>query len=401
MWQTVRIFLLGFILPCYVHAQNSTATLCSTQSSYRPPSNSDIMVTCGTDRMDLSILLCPVYYGGYNESLMALNAKFTTPECRGTPDVVTNPPVLKFSFPINEKFLSMCGNSLKISSDVGTGPFSDYSNVQSVNISGIISSLDPSVGTITYRQEILYQFSCRYPLQYLINNTEVSVSGVSLAVKDNNGSFISTLSMSLYSDAAYTQPLLVPKTGLKLKTRIFVEVRASNLTDKFNVLLDRCYASTSPFPANSTYYDLFVGCTKDGQTVVPLNGIAQRAQFSFEAFRFVEHKNLTVSTFYLHCVTRLCENSSCASMLPKCNTTARRRRDVSPDTPIMATVSSGPIMTKVENGDPTEATTQTHSSQAETDLVGVAVTTGVLCMFCIGMAAFIVFLVKKGVIRIV
>uniref|UniRef100_A0AAY4AFC2 ZP domain-containing protein n=1 Tax=Denticeps clupeoides TaxID=299321 RepID=A0AAY4AFC2_9TELE len=359
--------------------------------------NSDIMVTCGTDRMDLSILLCPVYYGGYNESLMALNAKFTTPECRGTPDVVTNPPVLKFSFPINEKFLSMCGNSLKISSDVGTGPFSDYSNVQSVNISGIISSLDPSVGTITYRQEILYQFSCRYPLQYLINNTEVRVS---LAVKDNNGSFISTLSMSLYSDAAYTQPLLVPKTGLKLKTRIFVEVRASNLTDKFNVLLDRCYASTSPFPANSTYYDLFVGCTKDGQTVVPLNGIAQRAQFSFEAFRFVEHKNLTVSTFYLHCVTRLCENSSCASMLPVTSATTQseitealkvNQTDFVPVTNEYSPLLFIPVLFFFS----------AHSSQAETDLVGVAVTTGVLCMFCIGMAAFIVFLVKKGVIRIV
>lgn len=28
---------------------------------------------------------------------------------------------------------------------------------------------------------------------------------------------------------------------------------------RFNVLLDRCYATTSPFPLNSTYYDLFVG----------------------------------------------------------------------------------------------------------------------------------------------
>uniref|UniRef100_H2ZT39 ZP domain-containing protein n=1 Tax=Latimeria chalumnae TaxID=7897 RepID=H2ZT39_LATCH len=79
----------------------------------------------------------------------------------------------------------------------------------------------------------------------------------------------------------------------------------------FNVLLDRCYASTSSFPTNSTYYDLFVGCYKDQQTTLILNGDDQIARFSFEAFRFTEHKNLHVSTFYLHCITRLCDKSSC------------------------------------------------------------------------------------------
>lgn len=44
--------------------------------------------------------------------------------------------------------------------------------------------------------------------------------------------------------------------------------------------------------------------------------MSQKAYFSFEAFRFVEHKNQTVSTFYLHCVTRLCEVSSCSQLLP-------------------------------------------------------------------------------------
>ena len=126
-------------------------------------------------------------------------------------------------------------------------------------------------------------------------------------------------------------------------------------------MLDRCYATTSPFPTNSTYYDLFVGwvihcvilytfcvasemlnsddsysgsvsslfkfvcdmffmfllrCTRDGQIKVDVNGVSQKAYFSFEAFRFVQHKNMTVSTFYLHCVTRLCEVSTCQALLP-------------------------------------------------------------------------------------
>lgn len=57
-------------------------------------------------------------------------------------------------------------------------------------------------------------------------------------------------------------------------------------------------------------------CTRDEQTRVELNGASQEAHFSFEAFRFVEHKNQTISTFYLHCVTRLCEVSSCSGLLP-------------------------------------------------------------------------------------
>uniref|UniRef100_A0A8C9RJV5 Si:ch73-261i21.5 n=1 Tax=Scleropages formosus TaxID=113540 RepID=A0A8C9RJV5_SCLFO len=269
------------------------------------PVNSDISVKCGTKTMELSILLCPVYYGGYNESLMSLNAQYLKAECHGRADWSVNPPVLKFSFPITEEGIS-------ITQEVGTGHFSDYSSVQSVNISGIIVSVDPSAGTITYRQELMYLFSCRYPLQYLINNTDLSV----LAVKDNNGSFISTLSMQLYEDGNYLKHLKIPEGGLKLKTKIFVEVKATNLTERFNVLLDRCYATTSPFPINSTSYDLFVGCNRDGQTMIIANGGKQEARFSFEAFRFVEHKNMTVSVFYLHCATRLCEKAICPSLLP-------------------------------------------------------------------------------------
>lgn len=57
-------------------------------------------------------------------------------------------------------------------------------------------------------------------------------------------------------------------------------------------------------------------CNRDPQTKVDLNGEKQEAHFSFEAFRFVQHKNKTVSTFFLHCVTRLCEPSACSKLFP-------------------------------------------------------------------------------------
>uniref|UniRef100_A0A4W5QP69 Si:dkey-4p15.5 n=1 Tax=Hucho hucho TaxID=62062 RepID=A0A4W5QP69_9TELE len=302
------------------------------------PVNSDITVTCGTEVMELSILLCPVYFGGYNETLMALNAQFILPECHGIPDWNIDPPILKFN-------LSITADA--ITNEVGAGLFSDFSNVQFVNISGIINSLDPSAAIVTYRRQIIYMFSCRYPLQYLVNNSKVTV----LAVRDNNGSFVSTLSMWLYSDTDYTQQLIVPENGINLKTRIFVGVKATSLTERFHVLLDRCYASTSPVPNNSTYYDLFVGCTRDGKTRVELNGASQNAHFSFEAFRFIEHKNMPISTFYLHCVTRLCEVSSCSSLLPNCSGSSRRKREAQEVLANnQATISSGPIKTKVDDG---------------------------------------------------
>ncbi|KAJ8368314.1 hypothetical protein SKAU_G00083420 [Synaphobranchus kaupii] len=106
---------------------------------------------------------------------MALNAQFSKPECYGTPDWSVDPPILKFNFSISENAISACANKLKITQEVGSGLFSDYSSVQFVNISGMINSLDPSAGTITYRQEMMYIFSCRYPLQYLVNNTRMGV----------------------------------------------------------------------------------------------------------------------------------------------------------------------------------------------------------------------------------
>uniref|UniRef100_A0A671S988 Si:ch73-261i21.5 n=1 Tax=Sinocyclocheilus anshuiensis TaxID=1608454 RepID=A0A671S988_9TELE len=286
--------------------------------------NSDITVVCGTNRMDLQILLCPMYFYGYNESMVALNGQFGKPECRGTADWTVNPPVMKF----HQSQLSLFNyrnSSQQITEEIGSGLFSDFSSVQSVNISGVVNTQDPNAGTITYRQEMKYLFSCRYPLQYLVNNTEM----MSLAIKDNNGSFISTLSMVLFEDYTYTTRLFIPPSGLMLKTRVFVEVRATNLTERY-----------------------FAQCNLDLQTIMGVNGEQQLARFSFETFRFVEHRNRTVSTFYLHCTTRLCESSFCRSLRQDCTTSGRKRRAVqsAQGTSVsdVATVSSGAIITKVD-----------------------------------------------------
>ncbi|CAG6001598.1 unnamed protein product [Menidia menidia] len=340
----MRLLILVCQLGLIFQADAQVPEECVTSETNRAPENSDILVDCGTEYVDLAIYICPVYQALYNETLMVLNNQLNKPECFGKADWTVTPPVLKFRFPINETSLSFCGNIYKISTQVGSGEFADFSNVQFVNISGIITSIDPSAGMITYRPQILYKFSCNYPMQYLLNNTQLGVSGVNVAIRDNNGSFISTLSMQLYQDAEYLNVLTIPNTGLNLKTKIYVAVKATNLTDRFNLMLDRCYATTSPYPMLTTYYDLFVGCERDAQTVVEHNGVSQNAHFSFEAFRFVEHKNLTVSTFFLHCATRLCEASTCSSLLPDCTGSQSRRRREAEDVPTNTTITSPPII---------------------------------------------------------
>lgn len=83
-------------------------------------------------------------------------------------------------------------------------------------------------------------------------------SSVSVATSDNNGTFIDTLEMAVFNvsgslehelcisnhekhipdrllfhqDTNYSSPLSVPSTGLELRTRIYVEVKAANLTGK-------------------------------------------------------------------------------------------------------------------------------------------------------------------------
>lgn len=169
----------------------------------------DISVECGTSSIGLAIQICPVVYTGYNESLLILNHMLDKPECKGTLDELVTPPVVRFSFPINRTnacgstflvsrgwrwskivenpyvfskhslfFLSVLDlivNILQTTSAAGTGIFADFSNIQTVNISGVVRSHDPTTGVVTYNAELKYYYSCAYPLEYLINNTQVEV----------------------------------------------------------------------------------------------------------------------------------------------------------------------------------------------------------------------------------
>ncbi|XP_061917946.1 zona pellucida-like domain-containing protein 1 [Entelurus aequoreus] len=354
----------------------------------RRPQMTDISVQCGTSSISLAVQVCPVIYTGYNETLLILN-HVTDSSCRATLDESAWPPVARFEFPLNSTHA--CGSTFLTTSSAGTGVFSDFSNIQTVNISGVIRSIDTTTGTITYNAELKYFYSCAYPLEYLVNNTQIDVSASSVAVKDNNGSFISTLNMKLFSDPDYLQPLVIPSLGLELRTNVYVEVKAVNLTGQYHVLLDRCYASVSALPSNSSSFNLFVPCSKDRFTTVIENGDSQSARFHFPAFRFIEQQNETVSTYFLHCITRLCESSTC-SIFKQCNN--RRKRETVEATPDGVTepytVTSKKLITKTETGESKEE--PLVDSDKDRSAVGLSVAVGVLAFVCaVALCAAAVF----------
>ncbi|CAJ1064518.1 zona pellucida-like domain-containing protein 1 [Xyrichtys novacula] len=368
---------LSFVFVVSLVARCSALTC---QSDLRLPEYTDITVDCGTSSIELAIQICPVVYTGYNESLLILNHMFDKPECKGTLDELATPPVVRFSFPINST--SACGSTFRTTSAAGTGIFADFSNIQTVNVSGVVRSHDPTTGVVTYNTELKYFYSCSYPLEYLINNTQVDVSASSIALRDNNGSFISTLSMELFSDVNYTKPLVIPPLGLELRTNIYVQVQAKNLTDQYNVLMDRCYASISPYPTNSSFFNFFVSCSRDQMTTMHENGDSHHARFSFSAFRFVEQQNQTVSTYYLHCITRLCEISTCNDF-KQC--TNRRKRDLRSNGVSDATTLSSaiPIVTRNDNSLTSMEEAASSSGLHQGTRMGLGITVGVLVVVVI------------------
>ncbi|XP_022530368.2 zona pellucida-like domain-containing protein 1 [Astyanax mexicanus] len=366
------LLLLGVLLPGF-----QALTLEECGSNARRPAYTDISVVCGTQFIELSILVCPVIYTGYNESLLILNQMGNNPNCQGRLNTSVTPPVVRFTFPLREA--DSCGSIFVTTSAPGTGIFSDFSNIQTVNVSGVVRSFDPTMGTVTYNAELSYFYSCAYPLEYLINNTVVDVSSSSIAVKDKNGTFISTLSMQLFKDRNYTSPLIIPPLGIEMRTTIYVQVIAANLTAQYNVMLDQCYASVSPLPSNSTVFNLFVSCSKDRFTTMYENGDTQRARFSFPAFRFTEQQNQTVSTYYLHCITRLCERTNCNQF--KVGQCRRKRREAETTIikdSISALITSVPIVTQEDNSMASNTVTTQAKAANKGSSVGLSVAVAVL-----------------------
>ncbi|XP_016300762.1 zona pellucida-like domain-containing protein 1 [Sinocyclocheilus anshuiensis] len=324
---------------------------CSSEYN-KVPDNNDLVVDCGTNMITLEVNLCTAEWAGFDPNGLALNGERNNAQCKGTIDTTVNPPVIRYHLPVNHSQENPCRQSLQIVDEVpsSSGPFSMFSSIQSVIITGYIDTPSSSEGVISYSTDLYYHFSCRYPLEYLINNTQIVASSVSVATSDNNGTFIDTLSMGVFNSTDFNSQLVVPLTGLELRTKVYVEVKAANLTGNFHLLLDHCFATPSPYNhTNYKQHNFFTGCFIENRTTVLYNGRSKFSRFSFEAFRFVEHRNQEMSTIYLHCILRLCEPNKCQELLDSCNSArTQRRRALEPygsQAKDSATVSVGPLHT--------------------------------------------------------
>ncbi|XP_024299250.1 zona pellucida-like domain-containing protein 1 [Oncorhynchus tshawytscha] len=329
---------------------------CDANYHSRFPAERDISVYCGVQTMTLKINFCPVLFSGYTVADLALNGRHGDTHCRGFINNNTFPTVVLFSISLST--LEACGNSLVVTTSYGANAYRNMSLVQIGNISGYIDTPDPP-SIISYLPGLLYKFSCSYPLEYLVNNSQLASSSAAISVKDSNGTFVSTLSMILYNDSTYNQQLSIPMAGLALKTRVFAAVKATNLDKRWNILMDYCYTTPSGNPNDELRYDLFFGCYKDPQTTVFENGKSQMGRFAFEVFRFVKHRHQKMSTVFLHCVTKLCRVDDCVLLMPICG--RRRRRDIEDSLESRpssgdAIITAGPIITRIDE-------TPTNNSQ--------------------------------------
>ncbi|XP_051895664.1 zona pellucida-like domain-containing protein 1 [Pristis pectinata] len=347
----LSVSLLQFSIQC-VQANYH----CAAQYN-RYPDNRDISIDCGAHLINLSINLCPPLFAGFDPLTLALNGRYNDTKCKGRADVSATPPVIRYSVIVNDVDFNNCGNHFKILDEApGAGTFAQFSNLQSVVISGFIDPPNDHTVMISYNPRLYYKFSCKYPLEYILNNTRLITSSISIAVATSNGSFSSTLTLQLYDDQDYTSPLIVPDSGLPLRYKVYVEVSISNLTANFNVLLDHCFATPSPFNLSllDTGYIFFTGCNISPRTTILRNGISKKSRFVFDTFRFNEHRDRKLSTIYVHCITRLCETKTCQTLLQGCygNGRKRRKREIFTDQRVTTqtfTVSSGPIYIREED----------------------------------------------------
>ncbi|XP_043115362.1 zona pellucida-like domain-containing protein 1 [Puntigrus tetrazona] len=385
------IFCALALVPKPVHSTYNCSAVFN-----RVPDNSDLTVDCGTNMITLEVNLCTADWAGFDPYGLALNGERNNAQCMGTIDTTVNPPVIRYHLPVNHSQDNPCRQSLQIVDEVpsSSGPFNMFSSIQSVIITGYIDTPSSSEGVISYSTDLYYHFSCRYPLEYLINNTQIVASSVSVATKDNNGSFIDTLSMGVFNSTDFNSPLVIPPTGLELRSKVYVEVKAANFTGNFYLLLDHCFATPSPYNQTSNkQHSFFTGCVVENRTTVLYNGRSKFSRFSFEAFRFVEHRNQEMSTIYLHCILRLCEPNKCQELLGSCNANrTRRRRALEPyGSPAKdsATVSVGPLYTAALKDDVPSALASGGSEPLNRDNMNLAgVVVGVI--FATGGAVLLV-----------
>ncbi|KAK1786511.1 hypothetical protein P4O66_017644, partial [Electrophorus voltai] len=131
------------------------------------PDNNDLMADCRVNTIALQVNLCTALWAGFDPANLALNSQHNNRLFQGIIDTSVDP--LVYPLPTSSQSLQVV-NEVPSSS----GPFSQFSSVQSVVITGDVDTPSSSVGIISCSTDLYYHFSCLYPLEYLISNTRIA-----------------------------------------------------------------------------------------------------------------------------------------------------------------------------------------------------------------------------------
>ncbi|KAJ8378654.1 hypothetical protein AAFF_G00237780 [Aldrovandia affinis] len=131
----------------------------------------DISASCGVQSITLKVNFCPVLFSGYVDTDLSLNGRHGDSQCRGVLNNNSFPTAVLFSISLST--LEACGSTLVVSTSQGPNAYGNLSMVQMGSVSGYIDTPDPPT-IISYLPGLLYKFSCSYPLEYLVNNTQLA-----------------------------------------------------------------------------------------------------------------------------------------------------------------------------------------------------------------------------------
>ncbi|XP_072263048.1 uromodulin-like [Pyxicephalus adspersus] len=216
----------------------------------------------------------------------------------------------------------ICGTDLTVS-----GTHAIYEN-------NVYLPLDPA--GIIYREIVILNVSCSYPLDMNVSLSEILFPEISTTYINigNNGQF--KVKMAVYKDISYTTPYTDPLIYLPTKSNLYVGVYISDsgAVGDFKLLMINCHST----PTNNIYdpvkYNIITNSCpnpKDSTIRVLENGISSQGKFYIQMFKFIGD----YSYVYLHCEVHLCSNTC----IPSCSG-SRSSGDI-PQT--QGTLTIGPI----------------------------------------------------------
>ncbi|XP_072262857.1 uromodulin-like [Pyxicephalus adspersus] len=200
--------------------------------------------------------------------------------------------------------------------------------------------LPPDPAGIIYREIVILNVSCSYPLNLNASLNEILFPEISTTYINiaNSGQF--KVKMAVYKDNTYTTAYTDPVVHLPTNSILYVGVNLSNgdnstAVKDFKLLMINCYSTPTNNIYNSVKYNIITNrCPnpKDSTIQVLENGISSQGKFYIQMFKFIGSYDYV----YLHCEVHLCRNTC----VPTCSG-SRSSGDI-PQT--QGTLTVGPIL---------------------------------------------------------